>query len=352
MKGISIVTLLCWSMAAQAQSFTVQGKIDGLQDAVIYLYHDKTHDSTALRNGAFTFKGSVPHPQEAFLFTKDHGFSIMLYLENTAMTVKGRADAPEKVAIAGGAAQREYAQFLQTVKPVTDRMDPLYALLQKDRSKKDSVLEITGRMIEEEYNPLCEQFIQQHPASYVSLYKLKDLLRSKPLADMEQAFARLAPQVRASAAGKLLQEEFDIMHKTEPGQPAMDFTMNTPAGKPLRLASFKGSYVLLDFWASWCKPCREENPALKKAYDRFKDRNFRILGVSLDRDSTAWVKAIATDGLPWEHVSDLGLWDNNAAKRYNIKSIPSNFLIGPDGVIIAKDLNGQQLEEKLSKLLQ
>ena len=130
-----------------------------------------------------------------------------------------------------------------------------------------------------------------------------------------------------------------------------DFTQPDTSGNPVSLASYRGKYVLVDFWASWCRPCRQENPNVVENYNRFKDKNFTVLGVSLDQAKPAWVNAIQMDGLTWVHVSDLQYWSNAVAKQLNITSIPQNFLIDPDGKIIAKNLRGPALERKLSAVL-
>jgi peroxiredoxin len=140
------------------------------------------------------------------------------------------------------------------------------------------------------------------------------------------------------------------MDNVQIGKQAPVFVQNDTAGKPVSIEDFRGKYLLIDFWASWCSPCRAESPNLVAAYHKYKDKGFTILGVSLDRDKQRWLQAIADDKLNWTQVSDLKFWDNEASNLYAVSSIPSNFLLDPKGIIIAKDLRGDDLNDKLKEI--
>ena len=158
--------------------------------------------------------------------------------------------------------------------------------------------------------------------------------------------------IKESKIGKEIADRIALLSKVEEGKPAQDFTENTPDGKPISLSSYKGHYVLLEFWASWCGPCRAENPNLLKQYKLYNGKGFDVLSVSLDSDKGQWQKAIEKDALPWTHVSDLKGWNNAVAVLYGIRAVPASFLIDPSGKIIATGLRGETLNKKLESLFQ
>jgi peroxiredoxin len=168
----------------------------------------------------------------------------------------------------------------------------------------------------------------------------------------EPVFLSLAEKLRNGPAGKEMAERIEVAKKTGVGRMAMDFTQNDTLGNPVSLSSFKGKYVLIDFWASWCGPCRQENPNVVKAFNNYKDKGFTVLGVSLDQPNAKdkWMKAIHDDNLTWTQVSDLKFWKNEVAVQYGIQAIPQNFLIDPQGKIIGKNLRGEGLNKKLEEL--
>ncbi|MGH2645008.1 MAG: redoxin domain-containing protein, partial [Chitinophagaceae bacterium] len=314
-----------------------------MKDPYIYFQYrgtDSTHfDSSAVTNGKFTFNGQVSNPEMAVVFLKNNKEYVQFFLENADINITGVADSLNKATINGSKSQDEYVAYKASVKSITDQENALYKLYDSAQNNNDTAAIATAEnqidALDSQLNKQTVVFIASHPKSFVSLNQLQQLTYSTPYAELNKLFTGLDTAVQNSATGKKLSKHLAVMAKTAIGQPALAFTQNDVNGKPVSLSDFKGKYVLVDFWASWCGPCRAENPNVVKAYNQYKDKNFTILGVSLDQDSTAWTKAIAHDHLTWTEVSDLQGWKNVVAQEYGVNAIPANYLVDTNGIIIA-----------------
>lgn len=348
----------CTSQVAK-DSYTINGDIDGLKDSLIY-FRTNVGDSVILDSakvtaGKFSFKGQSEEPKMAAIYLQDRRGGFNFYLENADIHIKGKVDSLSGVKITGAPTQEEWEKFQASTKSISDQEDSLFQKYQVARQSGDTA---TVAAIEKEANGLNDKkeaasksFISDNPKSYVSLNLLRSLTYSTEYADLNKMYTGLDTSIQHSQSGEKIAEQLETMKKTADGQPAADFTLNDTNGKPVSLSSFKGKYVLVDFWASWCGPCRAENPNVVKAFNKYKDKNFTILGVSLDEDGAKWKEAIAQDKLAWTQVSDLKGWKAQAAALYGVKAIPANFLIDQDGKIIGHNLRGDELEAKLAAII-
>lgn len=357
---LSITFLALYSCNhAPKDSFTINGNIQGIKDPYVFFQWrgiDSVHrDSTAVANGKFIFKGKVPNPEMAVIYLKDNKGYVQFFLENGDININGVADSMNKATVTGSQSQDEYETYQASVKNITDQEENLYKQYDSAHKNNDTAtlakVESLIDTLDKQNDAKTKVFIAAHPKSFVSLNELQGMTYSTPYADLEKMFTGLDTLVQNSHSGTKLAAQLAIMQKTSVGQPAPAFTQNDVNGKPVSLSDFKGKYLLVDFWASWCGPCRAENPNVVKAYNEYKDKNFTILGVSLDEDSSAWKKAIDHDNLTWTEVSDVKGWKNAAAGEYGVNAIPANFLVDPNGIIIAHNLRGDALENKLSEVL-
>jgi peroxiredoxin len=376
MKRTILSAAFLLPLAVMAQDgYTLKGKIGVLNaPAKAYLQYrsgsERVIDSAVLNNGAFEFKGTVASPTSAQLVlkhanavvdpTKRSSLDVLnLYLENKVISITA-SDSVKNAVIKGSLINDDNAQWKAVLKPVSDKMAALNAEYSKQSPEKKQdpayrkTLEDRAMAIEKEMEPLNKKFIDTHRDSYIGLVAFRNSIGYDiNAAEAEPEFNKFSAALKASPLGVSINDAIIGAKKTGVGSMAMDFTQNDTNGKPVKLSDFKGKYVLIDFWASWCGPCRRENPNVVAAFNKYKDKNFTVLGVSLDRPNgkEAWLQAIKDDGLNWTNVSDLKYFDNEVAKLYGIQSIPSNVLVDPNGKIVAKNIREEGLQNKLAELL-
>lgn len=359
---VTLIALMAGACSSSGPGYVVKGDIEGSDSLTFYLQKrdaGKTVniDSAVSRKGSFTMKGGeIEYPQLVQLVAGDTRKKTPFYLENSKIKIEGTLDSLFDAEITGSKTHDEYNAFVKSNSPMTDEYTKLYSDYQAARQANDTakVAEIEKRADELQKQMIENQknFVKNNPSSYVSPSLLSGLAYEMEASELESiisnfdtAIANL-PQIRA------LSERARVMKAVSIGQKAPDFTLNDVNGNPVSLSSKLGpKLLLLDFWAAWCVPCRQENPNVVNVYKEFNKKGFDVFGVSLDQTKEDWLKAIEDDKLTWTHVSDLQFWNNAAAKLYAVQGIPANFLLDETGTIIGRNLRGQDLYNKVKEVL-
>lgn len=321
-------------------------------------------DTAIVVDEQFSFKGSRPEPSLEYLFINGIESNISLIVENANIEILAEKDSLHTSKINGTDNNTFFSSFIETQKALGKKHQELMSLLRNNvgNTNNSETFAKTGEALKTLNETIANShfnFINEHKDSYAAVIILENKTYDPqaPFDKIESSFNMLSNELKASSYGKRISNFITAKKAEKPqvkvGDMAPDFTGQTPEGKTLSLNDIKGKVTIIDFWASWCGPCRHENPNVVRMYNKYHNKGLEIIGVSLDREGQKdrWIKAIADDELTWHHVSNLQFWQDPIAKLYHVRSIPATFILDENGNIVATNLRGQDLENKVAELL-
>lgn len=351
------------------KEFTVSGKVkNGSAGEKVYLQFSTnpptTLDSTTLAaDGTFTMKGTEREGGNFYIINIAERQKIILLVEGGEQFVltadgfeQNSKGVPGKYEVKGSKNMEYYAKLMDLNQAMVEKVnkwnDEYAKANEKNDTKKMQEIQTNFQQAEVEHVTKIKALLPEMGTSLVAIFAANNLLNpQRDFAEMEAVAKRFAAENPSPKIAQAYLGYIKRLKGVAVGDDAPEFTLDSPEGQPVPLSSLRGKYVLIDFWASWCGPCRMENPNVVKMYNKYKDKGFAIYGVSLDKDKNAWLGAIKKDGLTWTHGSDLKFWSSAVAQLYGVSAIPATYLLDKDGKVIAKNLRGQSLEAKLGELL-
>ncbi len=359
---LSLLIISCSEI--EPNSFIIKGNTDLIEGTSVYRVESGpngqavTVDSTKVVESAFEFKGFVDQIDINFIFIKGVNGNVPVILEEGIIETKIYKDSLSSSTIGGTNSNNDLAEYRISTKDFSEKLQSIVKEINQANAVGDNLLveDLTSeyRSIEQELSLYEKGFMNSNPSSYIASLILERLLTTQKILQPEAAaiFNGFDQKIKESVSGKKVNTIVSKpINPTAIGAKALNFEGPNPEGEILSLESLKGKVTIIDFWASWCRPCRIENPNLVRLYKRMHDKGLEIVGVSLDKSKVNWERAIEDDGLIWNHVSSLQYWKEPIAVLYGVRSIPEAFVLNEDGVIVAKNLRGAQLDAKIEELL-
>ncbi len=371
-KSKTMIKLLSISLAAlsiqsfaQNFNFSVNGTLKNVKEnSYIYVHHkwDNVNytDSVKVKAGKFVYNSKSEEPNMYWLTLSNNineQPNLIFFSDAGKTTITAHKDSLPLAKVVGGSTQKDYNEYNAMMQSFGPRQQQIVNDYNEAKAKNDgntmTAKYAEYQAVEKEVKASLENFIKIHSKSAVSGYAIyfSNQNSNATMEELEHIVGLLDKSVLNTKYGKLAQEKLTQLRGTTIGYTAANFAQADPNGKMVNLTDFKGKYVLVDFWASWCGPCRGENPNVVMAYNKYKDKGFTVLGVSFDQNKDKWLQAIKADNLTWTQISDLKGWGNEAGKLYGITSIPQNLLLDKEGKIVAKNLRGADLEAKLEEII-
>ena len=368
---IGLITLV--SCNQEPDGFTIDGTLRGEIEEGTNVFLKKLGDinqpvevdTATITNGKFQFKGTAAAPELHYIFVdKAQGYTAVI-LENGTIDFSAQKDSLGFAKVKGTLQNNVFGDYLEKSRALSQQARSIQEDLQnatKNGSPEASIMALRDEMqeLQEAYKAFELDYIKDNPNALISALLLDRAVASKAIGsdEIKTMYDALTTEIKNSKPGKRVLEGIDKLKVTEEaekntsiGAKAPEFSGPNPDGKVIALNDVMGKVTLIDFWAAWCRPCRAENPNVVAVYNKYHDKGLNVVGVSLDRTAEAWKKAIADDGLEWNHISNIAYFNDEIAKLYNVDAIPAAFLLDENGVIVAKNLRGPALEAKVAELL-
>ena len=365
--ALSLGVLFLTSCNSDPKGYTLKGTITGEPENGTQIFLKTTDsinqlvdiDTATVENGLFSFSGNQAEPKMHYIFVDKARGNVPVIVENGSIEIEFQKDSIDRAKLKGTAQNEFFMDFLTESRKLSQRARSMQNDMRMAAQQQDTA---TVTALREEFIEFQEDaknfninYVKDHPDAFISVLIVGNLLATKalPVDEIKTMFEGLTPEMQATEPGKKVGEQLENLKSTEVGSVAPDFSAPTPNGDVLALSDVTSNakLTLVDFWAAWCRPCRAENPNIVSVYKKYHDKGFDVLGVSLDNKAEHWTNAIESDGLEWNHISNLQRFQDPIARLYNINAIPAAFLLDENGVIVARDLRGPALEQKVAEIL-